>query len=631
MLRGRVKGTMKSAIVTGGALGIGLGCVRALAKAGYAVTILDLDEVAGREAVREAQALGSPACTFSLLDVTDFSRVKGAFERHVQRYGGLDTAILNAGIGGETGTLDGKGWDRIVQVNLSAQMEGGRLAALHGAGAIVLVASFGSVFPMPFAPAYAASKAGAAHFVRSMAANEEVRERGCRILAICPSYVDTPMVRKGMRASPSFKKHVLDVTRGKLLDIDTLGGVILKSLQDPRMHGQSLMVTSNATGGPPRMFTVGASPLKPYLPPPSSPELVPSSAWAGSRASHYKKLEVWKLSDQYDEAVRIVSKPMPRGDQIAEGHVLIKRLYCGVNASDVNFSAGRYFGERRAKAMLPFGAGFESVGVVVEKGKGVKMELGTPVATLEYGSFSEYGVQKASRCLRIPEASKEMVALLTSGFTASIALEVAGLKGRKTVLVTAAAGGTGQFAVQLAKIAGKHVIATCGSREKAELLRSLGADRIVQYKGPNKEDLAQVLKREYRNGVDLVYDGVGGEMFDVAVSNLAVRGKVLVIGQIGGGTYTSGWQQSMHAGVNEKLLWKGASVEGFFLLHHAKRFQGALTQLAALTRSGQLKVAVDPVEFRSLEDVARAVAHLHSGRSRGKVVVDLTAAAQVKL
>ena len=120
-------------------------------------------------------------------------------------------------------------------------------------------------------------------------------------------------------------------------------------------------------------------------------------------------------------------------------------------------------------------------------------------------------------------------------------------------------------------------------------------------------------------------------MFDVAVSNLAVRGKVLVIGQIGGGTYTSGWQQSMHAGVNEKLLWKGASVEGFFLLHHAKRFQGALTQLAALTRSRQLKVAVDPVEFRSLEDVARAVAHLHSGRSRGKVVVDLTEAAQVKL
>jgi NADPH-dependent curcumin reductase CurA len=92
------------------------------------------------------------------------------------------------------------------------------------------------------------------------------------------------------------------------------------------------------------------------------------------------------------------------------------------------------------------------------------------------------------------------VALLTSGLTASLALEeVGGLSlpgaaagsssgssGRqqqkqKTVLVTAAAGGTGQFAVQLAKLAGCHVVATCGGADKAKLLRELGVDRVINY------------------------------------------------------------------------------------------------------------------------------------------------------
>ena len=64
-----------------------------------------------------------------------------------------------------------------------------------------------------------------------------------------------------------------------------------------------------------------------------------------------------------------------------------------------------------------------------------------------------------------------------------IALEVAGqLKSGETVLVTAAAGGTGQFAVQLAKLAGCHVIATCGGPEKADMLRLLGVDRVIDYK-----------------------------------------------------------------------------------------------------------------------------------------------------
>lgn len=75
-------------------------------------------------------------------------------------------------------------------------------------------------------------------------------------------------------------------------------------------------------------------------------------------------------------------------------------------------------------------------------------------------------------------------------------LEVAGqMTSGETVLVTAAAGGTGQFVVQLAKAAGNHVIATCGGAAKADLLRKLGADRVINYR---EENVAEVLKREYK-------------------------------------------------------------------------------------------------------------------------------------
>lgn len=127
---------------------------------------------------------------------------------------------------------------------------------------------------------------------------------------------------------------------------------------------------------------------------------------------------------------------------------------------------------------------------------------GSSVATMESG-FSEYALVSARRVLPIPCPAPEVVALLTSGLTASLALEECGglmLPGaaaavtssssgsggggqqRKTVLVTAAAGGTGQFAVQLAKLAGCHVVATCGGTDKAALLKQLGVDRVINYK-----------------------------------------------------------------------------------------------------------------------------------------------------
>jgi NADPH:quinone reductase-like Zn-dependent oxidoreductase len=337
-----------------------------------------------------------------------------------------------------------------------------------------------------------------------------------------------------------------------------------------------------------------------------------------------------------------VSAPTPAPRR---GEVLIERRWTGVNASDVNFTAGRYFGgAKKAAALLPFDAGFESVGVVAALGPGVaeahpELAPGQPVATTTYGGFSEYAVAPAKLVVPVPEASPAAVALLTSGLTASIAMEQLGgvsapasAGGRptppgrqKTVLVTAAAGGTGQIAVQLAKLAGHHVVATCGGEKKARMLAGLGVDRVVNYK---KERLKEVLRSEYRRGVDLAYESVGGEMFETAVDALAPHGVLIVIGMMsqytsGGDDASEAWTPSENKGLPEKLLWKSASVRGFFLPQYAKHFRRHLAGLFELVRSGKMRVEIDPTPFKGLEAVPRAVAHLQGGTSMGKVVVDV--------
>lgn len=132
-----------------------------------------------------------------------------------------------------------------------------------------------------------------------------------------------------------------------------------------------------------------------------------------------------------------------------------------------------------------------------------------------------------------------MLPLMVSGLTASLSLEHVGrMSSGETVLVTAAAGATGSFAVQLAKLNSNHVIGTCSSDEKATFLKSLGCDRVVNYR---KENLNEVLKSEYPKGVDLVYECVGGEMYETCVKNLAVKGRIIIIGMISGYEDQSTW------------------------------------------------------------------------------------------
>lgn len=328
----------------------------------------------------------------------------------------------------------------------------------------------------------------------------------------------------------------------------------------------------------------------------------------------YKKLIATALTTDFRDAAEVVETPFVAP---GPGDVIVKNSYAGVNATDVNITAGRYAPD----ATPPFDLGAEAAGVIAATGSAVThVKEGDAVVTFNLGGgYRAYNRLPARHVILVPEATPVALSVAVSGLTASIALEVLGGLGQnETVLVTAAAGGTGQYAVQLAKRAGNHVVGTCGSPEKADFLHTLGCDRVINYR---EENVKRVLRDEYPDGIDLIYESVGGTLFDTCVRSLARRGRLLIIGYIS--EYVEGPQPVRQPRIYAHLLTKSASVRAFFLPHFAPYYREHARRLFKLIGEGTLRVAIDPTEFHGLEAVTDAVEYLHSGRSMGKVVVRL--------
>ncbi|XP_031604038.1 prostaglandin reductase 3 [Oreochromis aureus] len=341
-----------------------------------------------------------------------------------------------------------------------------------------------------------------------------------------------------------------------------------------------------------------------------------------SIASSMKKLVVTKLSPNFREAVstQTVAVPTP-----GDADLLVRNRFVGINASDINYSAGRY----DPSVKPPFDAGFEGIGEVVGLGLSAssRYTVGDTVAYFGSGAFAECTVVPAKEAVPVPAVKPEFLTLLVSGATAYIALKRLGdLAKGETVLVTAAAGGTGQFAVQFAKQAGCHVIGTCSTNEKAGFLKSIGCDRPINY---TAEDLAKTLKKEYPQGIDVVYESVGGSVLELAVNSLANKGRLIVIGFISGYQSASGIPPFKGGTLPVKLLQKSASIRGFFLPHFLGDYREAMSSMIQMFAKGQLVCEVDfgdlaeEGKFVGLDAVFRAVDYMYAGRNLGKVVVEV--------
>lgn len=352
--------------------------------------------------------------------------------------------------------------------------------------------------------------------------------------------------------------------------------------------------------------------------------------------SSFQRLVAAEAGESVKAVATFIEEQTP---EPGEGEVLLRVMAAGINGGCETFRAR---GERAFAGMRGvsnYALGSEGAGVVLRVGPGVSLLPGDAVAFVG-SAFAELNLVKASACHRFGKVGEvgrsdfhEATALRISGLTALVALELTGqIQSGQTVLITAAAGGTGHFAVQIAKLNGARVIATCSTEAKAEFLRSLGADRVVIY---TRENLSDVLQTEYPAGLDLVYEGVGGELHRAALAHLKEGGSQLQVGYISHYPQAAGHDSDPSSAQGESLgdaFWGGKKWEldgnrtvFFSVWEGMRRDPGAqpLARLFALWLAGDLKAAVDPRSFSGLEHAGEAVDYMMSGVSTGKVVLDI--------
>jgi len=222
------------------------------------------------------------------------------------------------------------------------------------------------------------------------------------------------------------------------------------------------------------------------------------------------------------------------------GEVLIRVTVAGVNFVDISQARGTFAGGPQP----PYLAGIEGAGEVIAVGEGVtNLEPGAHVIGVGGGAFAEYMVLPAAAAMPLPAGwtAEQALGLVVSWPTALAALKpLGGVTAGQTVLIHAAAGGTGQAAVKMAKHYGATVIATA-SPGKHEVVRALGADHVVDSRGPDLA--ADVLRLTGGAGADLVLESVGGATLDVSLAaTKRVTGRVVVYGLAGGEAAITNWE-----------------------------------------------------------------------------------------
>jgi NADPH2:quinone reductase len=236
-------------------------------------------------------------------------------------------------------------------------------------------------------------------------------------------------------------------------------------------------------------------------------------------------------------ALRLVSDaPVPSP---GAGEVLVRVAAAGVNFVDLSQARGTFAGGPRP----PYLAGIEGAGEVVAAGEGVTgLQPGAHVigARIGGGAFAEYMVLAAAAALPVPGgwADEQALGLAVSWPTALAALRpLGGLTAGQTVLIHAAAGGTGQAAVRMAKHFGATVIAAA-SPDKHEVVRALGADHVLDAR---EDDIAAEVLR-LSDGADLVLESVGGATLAASLAAAKrVTGRVVVYGLAGGESAITNW------------------------------------------------------------------------------------------
>lgn len=314
------------------------------------------------------------------------------------------------------------------------------------------------------------------------------------------------------------------------------------------------------------------------------------------------------LGPARDLVLEEVASPVPKKNEI-----LLDVQAAGVNFPDTLIIEGKY----QFQPPLPFSPGSEAAGVVAAVGeKAGAFKVGDRVMALTgWGAFAEQVAVPFYNVLPIP-ASMDFTTAAAFGMTYGTSMHALRQRGQlqagETLLVLGASGGVGLAAVEIGKAMGARVIAAASSAEKLAVAKAAGADELIDYSQASLRD--EIKRLTGGQGVDVIYDPVGGELFEQAVRGLAWNGRLLVVG------FASGTIPQLAANL---VLLKGAAVLGVFWGAFAQRQPednaANFRQLFAWHAEGKLKPLVS--QTYPLAEAGAAIEKLGQRQAVGKLVV----------
>lgn len=337
-----------------------------------------------------------------------------------------------------------------------------------------------------------------------------------------------------------------------------------------------------------------------------------SPALPGARIAWYGRgVRAVRCHDLIGPAgLRVDDLPEP---EPGRGEVLIDVRAAAVNFPDVLLSYGKY----QFKPSPPFVPGGEAAGVVKAVGAGVtSCAPGDRVAAnVIHGTFAERIVVPEPAVVKLPDAvgfDVGAATLLTYTTTWHALVDRANLRPGETLLVLGAAGGVGIAAVEVGKLLGARVLAAASTDEKTAFCRAHGADETIQYTREDLKARAKALSRG--DGVNVVYDPVGGHYAEQALRSIAWEGRYLVVG------FTAGDIPSIPLNL---VLLKGCQIVGVFLGAFAAREPAKNRANAAsifeAVAAGKLRPHID--EALPFSRAQEAVERLERREAKGKILL----------
>lgn len=321
--------------------------------------------------------------------------------------------------------------------------------------------------------------------------------------------------------------------------------------------------------------------------------------------------------DYHDLKFKEISTP-----ELKPGCVRIRIKYAGVGLAVSLFVSGKY----QRKPPLPFVPGTEVAGIVTEVAPGVQhIKPGDQVvAILDWGGFAEEAIATAETVYPLPEGLELSTAVslpLTYGTSYGALHWRANISPGKTLLVHGAAGGVGLAAVELGRLAGARVIATASTEEKLNMAREHGADHGIL---SGSTDLVKTVKELTGGyGADIIYDPVGGDLFDSSLRCIAPEGKIIIIG------FASGRIPSVTTNI---LLVKNAELIGYNFGYYIgwgltderkryeKRMRDMMNELFNAALAGQVRPTVS-MRY-PLERFVDGIDAVMERRSIGRVLLE---------